>query len=429
MTEQSNQYEEILTYVQENDVKFVRLAFCDISGRLKNISINADELPHVLVDGIGFDASAVEGFTDAMASDLRLMPDPATITILPWRPQQGRVARVYCDVLYADGTPFENDGRRILRGAVKRLAALGLKCRIGLECEFYLFTLDDQGEPILKPHDQAGYLDFAPLDKGENVRREICLSLEAMGIKPLSSHHESGPGQNEISLKAMDPLGAADAYITFRHVARTVAARYGLYASFLPKPLKELSGSGLHLSLSLLKDGENVFKCGDALTEQAQAFMQSILQHVDALSAFLNSLPGSYGRLGSFDAPSDISWSHQNRAQLARVPADKGAYARMELRSPDPAINPYASFALLLAAGAAGIEQGLALQREHAVTGHLPKDLLAAVMLARGSAVVRQALPEGFLTAYLDGKEREYRHMYRAEDPAAYEMSHYFPRI
>lgn len=419
--------EELLNFVEENDVKFVRLAFCDIAGRLKNVSVMAEALEHVLQDGMAFDASLVEGFPDAQGSDLLLQPDPATMAILPWRPQQGRVARCYCNVLYADGRPFESDVRRLLRGTVRKLAELGFAARISLECEFYLFRLDDQGQPILAPHDQAGYLDFAPLDRGENVRREICLSLEQMGIAPMSSHHEAGPGQNEIGLFALSPLAMADGYISFCNAARTVAARYGLFASFLPKPLKENFGSGLHLSISLYKDGENIVKRGDRLSPEAASFLQGILSTSAELSAFLNPLPGSYERLGCFDAPKEVAWSYQNRAMLARVPADKGAFARLELRNPDPSMNPYLCFALLLEAGLRGIAQGLELCPENKPCGSLPSSLQEAVRLAEGSQLIREVLPKSLLSNYLSLKERQFRHMYRAEDPQAYELSHFFP--
>ncbi len=417
--------EELLSFVEENDVKFVRLAFCDIAGRLKNISVMSSTLEHALQDGMAFDPFAVDGFGDAEGPELLLKPDPSTIAILPWRPQQGRVARCYCDVLCADGTPFENDARRLLRLTNRKLNALGYAARFSLECEFYLFTLDGQGHPVLAPHDQAGYLDFAPLDKGENVRREICLSLEQMGIRPMCSHHESGPGQNEIGLSAMSPLSMADGYITFCNAARTVASGYGLFASFLPKPLKANSGSGLRLSLSLYKDGENIIRDEKGLTAEAGSFLQGILSSGAELAAFLNPLPGSYDRLG-VDAPAAAAWSAHSRDKMAFVPADKGAFARIELRSPDPAINPYLSFALLLEAGLRGIREGRPLCPEGETVCELPSDLGRAVELAGRSELVRSVLPKGLLDRYLALKERQYRHMARAEDPAAYELSHFF---
>ncbi|MDR3086293.1 MAG: glutamine synthetase family protein [Christensenellaceae bacterium] len=418
-------------FLGENDVKFIRLAFCDLFGRLKNISIMADEFENVAAFGKSFDASGIFGFVDTKGSDLLLMPDLTTMALLPWRPQQGgRVARVYCDILYSSGEPFELDGRRILKNSVRRLQALGYTAKIALECEFYLFNLGDQGQPILAPHDQAGYLDFAPLDKGENVRREICLNLEQMGIRPSSSLHESGPGQNEIDLHRRSPIKMADAYIAFTNVAKTVASSFGLYASLLPKPLKDKSGSGLHVSIALEKDGENVVKGEGGLTQAAQAFMQGILSRVAEISAFLNPLPGSYSRLGRFDAPGEISWSNQNLAQLLRVAqsgGDRGAH--IELRSPDPAMNPYIGFALLLEAGAEGIERQLTLLPEGEVLGSLPGSLEKAVALAQGSDLVKRALPSRFAEPFLSHKLGEYERMFRSGDAESFEIENDFPVI
>ncbi|MDR2514626.1 MAG: glutamine synthetase family protein [Christensenellaceae bacterium] len=422
--------EDTGAFLGENDVKFIRLAFCDLFGRLKSISIMADEFENVAAFGKSFDASGIFGFVDTKGSDLILMPDLSTMALLPWRPQQGgRVARVYCDILYSSGEPFELDGRRILKSSVKRLFALGYTAKIALECEFYLFNLGDQGQPILAPHDQAGYLDFAPLDKGENVRREICLNLEQMGIRPSSSLHESGPGQNEIDLHRRSPIKMADAYVAFTNVAKTVASSFGLYASLLPKPLKEQSGSGLHVSIALEKDGENVIKGENGLTEVAQAFMQGILSRVAEISAFLNPLPGSYSRLGRFDAPGEIAWSNQNLAQLLRVPQAGGGSAHIELRSPDPAMNPYIGFALLLEAGAEGIERRLALEPEGEVLGSLPASLEEAVSLARRSDLVKKALPQRFAGPFLSHKLSEYERMFRSGDAESFEIENDFPVI
>ncbi len=350
--------QEILQFVEENDVKFVRLAFCDMFGSLKNIAIMAGELPRAFADGISFDASAVEGFMNVEESDLFLFPDPSTMAILPWRPQQGRVLRFYCDIRHPDGRTFDGDGRALLRRAVADLEQAGYRCQIGAECEFYLFETDEHQNPTGTPHDRAGYFDTAPMDRGENIRREICLTMEEMGLRPESSHHEQGPGQNEVDFAYTGALTAADNLVTFKSLVRVLAAQNGLYASFMPKPLKKYSGSGLHVNMSLQKDGQNIFvPAGQGHSPQAESFIAGILDRIAEITLFCNPLTNSYRRLGAFEAPKYISWSHQNRSQLIRIPAAQGEKARMELRSPDPSCNPYVVFALLIWAGLEGIVQ------------------------------------------------------------------------
>lgn len=304
---------------------------------------------------------------------------------------------------------------------MKRAADKGYVCEIGSECEFYLFELDENGNPTKRPHDRAGYLDVAPLDRGENVRREICLTLESMGIKPESSHHEQGPGQNEVDFRHADALAAADNLVTFKTIVKTMANRNGLYASFLPKPLKEFSGNGLHINLSLLRGGLNLFKIGtNEHSQEAESFIAGILQRVREITLFLNPLINSYQRFGLFEAPKYISWSHQNRSQLVRIPAEGGAAARMELRSPDPSCNPYFALALLIHAGLDGIEQGLELcapanmnlyeaDRETLEQFEsLPATLLEAVKAARESAFVKKYLPEKAAEKIFAVKQQEW---------------------
>ncbi len=412
---------EVLQFVEENDVKFIRLQFCDMFGAVKNIAIMADELPRAFEMGISFDASAVKGFMNMEESDLYLYPDPSTLAVLPWRPQQGRVARFFCDVKRADGEIFAGDGRTLLKAAVKRAADKGYVCEIGSECEFYLFELDENGNPTKRPHDHAGYLDVAPLDRGENVRREICLTLENMGIKPESSHHEQGPGQNEVDFRHADALTAADNLVTFKTIVKTMANRNGLYASFLPKPLKDFSGNGLHINMSLLHNGLNLFKTEtNEHCQEAESFIAGILQRVREITLFLNPLINSYQRFGLFEAPKYISWSHQNRSQLVRIPAEGGAAARMELRSPDPSCNPYFALALLIHAGLDGIEQGLELcspanmnlyEADSATLSQfesLPATLLEAVEAARSSSFVKKYLPALAAEKIFTVKEQEW---------------------
>ena len=343
---------EVLGFVKENDVKFIRLSFCDLFGMHKNISVIADELQSAFESGISFDAHAIRGFRDVTRSDLLLFPDPATLTVLPWRPGTGRVARFYCDIKNPDGSAFYHDGRGLLKQMIQRCAEMGYVCKIGAECEFYLFKTDDNGEPTDVTLDTGGYLDISPLDKAEDIRREICLTLEEMGIRPETSHHEQGPGQNEVDFQFSDALSCADNFQTFKSVVKAIAARNGLFASFMPKPVAGAAGSGLHVNLSLVQDGRNIFTNADeGHCGIAESFIAGILSRTPEITLFLNPLANSYERFGEFEAPKYVSWSHQNRSQLIRIPAASGEKVRMELRSPDPSLNPYLAFALILAAG------------------------------------------------------------------------------
>lgn len=431
---------EVLRFVRENDVKFIRLAFCDLFGCQKNISIMPGELARAFQQGVSFDASAVHGFMNVEASDLLLLPDPATLAVLPWRPSQGRVIRFFCDVQYPDGRPFEGDGRYLLQQAVKRAKRSGLTCKIGTECEFYLFEADEKGKPSRIPHDQAGYLDIAPLDKGENIRRQICLSLEEMGIQPESSHHESGPGQNEIDFRYSDALEAADNLVTFQWAVKAISSVNGLFASFLPKPLPGQPGSGLHINLSLFQNNKNLFRTSEGHSQICESFIAGILKRTVEMTAFLNPLVNSYARFGEYEAPKFVTWSHQNRSQLIRIPAATGEKSRMELRSPDPCLNPYLSFALLIEAGLDGVEQNLTLcppcnlnlfsapENETDVYQTLPGSLLDAVNIARKSQFIKRILPEKTASFFLDAKETEWKTYLQSEDKNAALVNLYFLR-
>lgn len=342
--------EEVYDYVSQEDVKFIRLAFCDPTGKMKNVSIMPEELPKAFVNGIGFDASAIEGFGTEVYSDLLLFPIPSTLTVLPWRPSHGKVVRMFCDIRYPDGTPFERDSRKILLNATKYAEKKGYTVKFGTEFEFYLFKLDENGDPTNIPFDNAGYMDVAPEDKGENVRRDICLTLLDMGILPECSHHEEGPGQNEIDFRYGDALPSADNAVNFISVVKTAALRNGLYANFSPKPLAGKSGNGMHINISVKNEAGEDCTLG---------FMAGILARVKELTAFLNPTEESYFRLGEQKAPKYVTWSRENRSQLIRIPAARGEYKRMELRSPDPTANPYIAFALLIYAGIDGLENGL----------------------------------------------------------------------
>ncbi len=392
---------EAVDFIFENDVKFIRLAFCDVFGVQKNVSIMPCELEAVFRDGFPFDASAVRGFGDEAKSDLILFPDPATLSLLPWRPSHGRVVRFFCDIKYPDGTPFELDGRHILRQAVARARQAGLTFAVSTESEFYLLRTDDEGHPLNIPFDTAGYLDIAPADKGENVRREICLTLEEMGLCPESSHHGAGPGQNGIDFHAADPLTCADNTTTFRSVVSTIAARNGLYASFAPKPFADQSGNGMHINL--------LNAAGDRLPD---SFVAGVLAHVSEITAFLNPTEQSYARLGRHKAPGHVAWSRQNRSQLIRIPHDAAGHERMELRSPDTTANPYLAIALVIDAGLDGVAQGLPLceplnvhstdatAEQLTTLRRLPQSYEEAFLLASESAFVHRLLPERLLHVY-----------------------------
>ena len=434
----NNTIKDVLEFVSENDIKFVRLAFCDLFGVQKNIAIMADELPDVFENGISFDASAVNGFSDVTKSDLLLFPDPVTLTVLPWRPQQGRVVRFYCDIKNPDGTPFSGDSRYILKKAVKRAENMGYVCKIGTECEFYLFKTDEYGEPTSKTLDNGGYLDIAPLDKGENIRREICLCLEEMGIHPEASHHEQGPGQNEIDFRFDNALNTADNLLTFKFVVKAIAERNGLFASFMPKPIPDKSGSGLHINISLSKNGLNIFNSPDRVTD---GFVAGILEKTPEMTLFLNPLTNSYERFGKFEAPKFISWSHQNRSQLIRIPAATGEKMRFELRSPDPALNPYLALALIINAGLDGIEGNAPLPEPLNVDLYnadakitkslavLPDSLSAAVTLSQNSAFVKNVIGEEVLLRFLTAKNRETEEFIRSEDKQDFYNDKYFSII
>ena len=383
---------EVYDFVRQEDVKFIRLAFCDVNGKQKNISIMPDELPRAFSDGISFDASAIKGFGDEVGSDLLLFPVPSTLNILPWRSSHGNVIRMFCSMKYPDGTQFEKDSRMILQRAVDAAAAKGVSVQFGAEFEFYLFNTDEKGMPTDEPFDRAGYMDVAPEDRGENARREICLTLLEMGIKPESSHHEEGPGQNEIDFRYSDAMTAADNAMNFMTVVKAAAQRNGIYADFSPKPLPGESGNGLHINMSVkTADGE----------DHTNAFMAGILAHIKEMTAFLNPTEDSYKRLGEKKAPKYITWSPENRSQLIRIPAAKGECRRIELRSPDPTANPYIAYALLIMAGLDGIERELTApeavnvnlyKADSSVTeplDRLPASLDEAIAVAEGSDFVR----------------------------------------
>ncbi len=394
----------ILDYVNEEDVKFIRLAFVDVFGNQKNISVMPHELERVFKYGVNIDGAAIKGFGGEIKSDLFIHPDSDTISKLPWRPSQGRVIRMFCNITNPDGTQFECDTRKLLINAIEEAKKRGLEFYFGSEIEFYLFKTDEQGEPTNITYDKAGYMDIAPDDKGENVRREICLTLEEMGIIPSGSHHEEGPGQNEVDFRYSNALSAADDATTFKSVVRTIAARNGLYASFNPKPIDDEPGNGYHINISVKSDNKE-----DVLDYA----IEGILTHSKEMSAFLNISDDSYKRLGKMMAPKYVSWSSENRSELIRIPASNDNTRRIELRQADPMVNPYLAFTLLIYAAIDGIDNKKKLR--DAVNYNLytapkeiidkleklPESLSEAKKIARKSDFINKYINKMLLSSYL----------------------------
>lgn len=397
--------QEVLQYVEEGGIKFIRLAFCDVFGRQKNITIMPQELKRAFEYGIAIDGSAISGFGDETHSDLLLHPEADTLMELPWRPEHGKIVRMFANITYPDGRPFECDTRRLLKKAVKTAEEKGYRFYFGAEREFYIFRLDENANPTRILHDSAGYMDRAPEDKGENIRREICLTLEMMGIQPESSHHEEGPGQNEIDFRYSDPITAADNFMTFQTIVKTVADRNGLYADFSPKPLEDRRGNGLHINISVKSDDGK---------DRMNYMMAGILARIKEMTLFLNTEENSYRRLGKSKAPGYISWSSENRSQLIRIPAASGEYRRAELRSADPAANPYLAFALVIYASLDGIENSLQLPPAANFNffsaaksllenyERLPSSLQEARKLALESNFIKEYIPQPILDIYCE---------------------------
>ena len=347
--------EDILRMVEEEDVGFIRLQFTDIFGTMKNIAITTSQLDKALNNEIMFDGSAIEGFARVEESDMYLHPDLNTFEIFPWRPQQGKVARLICDVYKPDGTPYESDPRYILKKVMAEAKEMGYEFNVGPELEFFLFHTDDDGLPTTLSHESAGYFDLGPLDLGENARRDMVLTLEDMGFEIESSHHEAAPAQHEIDFRYDEALTTADNIMTFKLVVKTIAKRHGLHATFMPKPKFGINGSGMHLNMSVSRDGINVFQDAKdeyGLSKEAYCFIGGIMKHMKALTFITNPSINSYKRLiPGYEAPVYIAWSAKNRTPLIRIPGSRGEYTRVELRNPDPSANPYLALAVCLAAG------------------------------------------------------------------------------
>ncbi len=383
---------EILDYIDEEGAKFIRLAFTDAFGVQKNISVMPGEIQKAFEKGIAINARGIEGFEESEDHCLYLKPDPTTLSVLPWRPDTGKVLRMFCDVCTKDGEKFEADARGILRKAEARAKEAGVSFRMGSKSEFYLFKKDDEGNPTKIPYDEAGYMDIAPLDRGENIRREICLIIEKMGLTPERSHHERGPGQNEIDFHFGRPMIAADEMTTFKMVVHTVADRNGLCADFSPMPLPDMPGNGYHINFC----AEN--KNGEDLALYAAA---GIIDRIRDITLFLNPTDASYTRFGTGTAPDRVNWSNDGISELIRI-EKRGDLTRVELRSPDAMSNPYLVYALLIHAGLYGIENKLALPEERdAESIFLPQSKKEASKFAAESDFVKEIVPQAILNRYI----------------------------
>ena len=433
--------EDILRIVEEEDVGFIRLQFTDIFGTMKNIAITSSQLEKALDNQIMFDGSSIEGFARVEESDMYLHPDLNTFEIFPWRPQQGKVARLICDVYKQDGTPFESDPRYILKKVIKDVREMGYEFNVGPECEFFLFHTDDDGLPTTLSHESAGYFDLGPLDLGENARRDMVLTLEEMGYEIESSHHEAAPEQHEIDFRYDEALTTADNIMTFKLVVKTIAKRHGLHATFMPKPKYGINGSGMHINMSLSRDGINIFqdaKDEHGLSKEAYCFIGGIMKHMKAITFITNPIVNSYKRLTpGYEAPVYIAWSEKNRTPLIRIPGSRGEYTRVELRSPDPSANPYLALAVCLAAGIDGIRQGIMppksvnrniyemTEEERKIFGidKLPRSLNEAAREFEKDAYIQEVLGEDLSRKYIEAKTREYQE-YRGQ-VTEWELSKY----
>jgi len=419
--------EDIIRMVKEEEIEFIRLQFTDIFGQLKNVAITASQIEKAVNNQIMFDGSSIEGFVRIDESDQYLYPDLDTFVVFPWRPQQGKVARLICDVYNPDGTPFVGDPRNVLKKVLKKAADMGYDAfNVGPEAEFFLFQTDEDGKPTVKTNDEAGYFDLGPLDHGEGTRREICMALEQMGFEIEASHHEVAEGQHEIDFKYADALRAADNIMTFKLAVKILAQKNGLHATFMPKPIFGINGSGMHTNMSLFKNGKNVFYDPNGekgLSKEAYSFIAGLLAHVKGMAAVTNPLVNSYKRLvPGYEAPCYLAWSASNRSALIRIPASRGQSTRVELRSPDPACNPYLELAVCLAAGLDGIEKGLVPPAEitenifkmdteaRAAAGidSLPGSLEEALNAMKADSLILETLGSHVAENYIEGKEKEW---------------------
>ena len=419
--------EDILQLVEEEDVAFIRLQFTDIFGMMKNMAVTVSQLEKALDNRCMFDVSSVEGLSCEEDSDMYLYPDPRTFEIFPWRPQQGKVARLICDVYRPDGTPYEVDPRYVLKKAIAEAAEEGYTMNVGPECEFFLFHTDDDVLPTTLTHEKAGYFDVGPLDLGENARRDMVLTLEDMGFEITSSHHEIAPAQHEIDFRYDEALVTADNLMTFKMVVKTIAKRHGLHATFMPKPRTETYGSGMHINLSLNRNGVNAFQSADdknGLSREGYYFIGGLMKHIKAITCITNPTVNSYKRfVPGYDAPVYIGWSSKTRGPLIRVPSGRGENTRIELRSPDSTANPYLALAVLLMAGLDGIRNKIEprhsidrniqkmtrQQREELKIDELPRTLKDAVDELEKDEFIQQVLGKDLAEKIIRARRKEYQ--------------------
>jgi len=419
--------DDVRQLCKELHVKFIRLQFTDIFGVLKNVAITVEQLDKALEGELMFDGSSIEGFVRIEESDMYLRPDPNTFVVFPWKPREGAVARLICDIYNPDGTPFIGDPRYALRRAIAEAEEMGYIMNVGPEAEFFLFHVDSDGRPTTKTHDRAGYFDMTPIDLGEDARRDMVLTLEQMGFEIEASHHEVAPGQHEIDFKYSDALDVADKIVTFKLAVRTIAQRHGLHATFMPKPVFGMAGSGMHLNQSLItKEGKNAFYDPNApigMSEVSMHYIAGLMNHIHAISAITNPTVNSYKRLVSgYEAPVYVAWSSRNRSPLIRIPAKRGMSTRIELRSPDPSCNPYLALAVCLKAGLDGIKKKMVppppcdrniyemtlAERQALGIGSLPENLAEALKALAADEVIKEALGPHIFERYMEAKTIEW---------------------
>lgn len=436
---------DILRMVEEEDVEFIRLQFTDMFGTLKNVAITSSQLEKALDNKCMFDGSSIEGFVRIEESDMYLYPDLDTFVIFPWRPQQGKVARLICDVYNTDGKPFEGDPRYVLKREIEKARQLGYEFNVGPECEFFLFHTDDESRPTTITHENASYFDLGPIDYGENARRDMVLTLEDMGFEIEASHHEVAPAQHEIDFKYDEALTTADNIMTFKLSVKTISKRHGLHATFMPKPKEGVDGSGMHTNMSLYKDGVNVFydaEDANGLSKEAYYFIGGLMKHIKAITAIANPLINSYKRLlPGYEAPVYIAWSAKNRSPLIRIPAAREDGTRVELRSPDPSCNPYLLLAVCLAAGLEGIKEKIMppasvdcnmytmSQEEMAEKGveALPADLLSAIEELKKDKFIQEVLGSHVTEKFIESKTKEWESY--ISQVTAWELDTYLYRV
>lgn len=433
--------EDILRIVEEEDVEFIRMQFTDMFGVLKNLAITSSQLPRALDNKCTVDGYSIAGMAEIEEADMYLIPDLDTFTIFPWRPQQGKVARLICDVVDINGKPNVNDSRYILKQVLREAADMGYTFDVGPECEFFLFETDDNGQPTTITHEHAGIFDLGPLDQGENLRRDIVLMLEEMGFDILTSHHEIAKSQHEIDFRYDEALKTADNVMTFKLVVKSLAKRHGKYATFMPKPTSGEEGSGMHINMSLHCGARNIFYDESDelhLSKEAYWFMGGIMKHIGAITAITNPLVNSYKRLiPGYDAPVYVAWSRANKSSLIRVPTNVGQHTRIELRSPDPAANPYLALAVCLKAGLDGIKNQIMpparvdrninamtdAEREAMDIHALPLTLIEALYALKADEVIMDALGSSFADKYVEAKKQEW-HEY-SRQVTRWEVEHY----